>query len=66
MEEVHYLDGGFATNSTPFWMFPLRPSIHFSRSFFSYGVMLSRRLTAFSAPDGYVAEVSMNWVAMKG
>jgi len=49
---VNHFAGGLWTNSTPFAMFPLRPSIQACKSFFSYSFTFSSGLCAASAPDG--------------
>ena len=57
-----YLDGGgFATKSTPFSMFPLRPLIAAAINFFSCSLALPRMLMAFSAPEGCDRLVSKVW-----
>lgn len=49
----NYFCGGLWAKLTPFVMLPLRPSVHLARRAFSFSVMPSRGLMAFSAPLGY-------------
>jgi len=48
----NHFDGGLCTNSTPFAMFPRRPSVQAWSSFFSYALTWGNGFCADSAPDG--------------